>query len=94
MKKEYNRTYAEIDLEAIRHNIRQVRKNINPQTAILAVVKANAYGHGAVFVAKALSDLVDAYGVATIEEALELRQAGLDKMILILGYTGEGWYPR
>lgn len=93
MKKEYNRTYAEIDLEAIRHNIRQVRKNINPQTAILAVVKANAYGHGAVFVAEALSDLVDAYGVATIEEALELRQAGLDKMILILGYTGEGWYP-
>ncbi|MCH5252664.1 MAG: alanine racemase [Lachnospiraceae bacterium] len=90
--KEYNRTYAEIDLEAIRYNIRQVRKNIRPETKIMAIVKANAYGHGAVPVAKALYGLVDGYGVATMEEALELRKAGLDGMILILGYTGEEWF--
>ncbi|MCH5266586.1 MAG: alanine racemase [Lachnospiraceae bacterium] len=91
--REYDRTYAEVNLEAIRHNIREVRKKIRPETKIMAVVKADAYGHGAVTVAKALESLVEAYGVAMIEEALELREAGLDKEILILGYTGREWFP-
>lgn len=90
--REYDRTYAEIDLEAIRHNIKEARKNIRPDTKIMAIVKANAYGHGAIEVSEALTDFVDAYGVAMVEEALELRHAGIDKMILILGYTGQEWF--
>lgn len=90
--RQYDRTYAAIDLQAIRHNINEVRKQIQNKTKIMAVVKADAYGHGAVPVAKALEDRVDAYGVALIEEAIELRNAGIDKSILILGHTGEEWY--
>lgn len=92
--REFDRTYAQVNLQAIRHNIQEARRNIQPETKIMAVVKANAYGHGAVPVSLALRDLVDAYGVAMIEEALELREAGIDKMILILGYTGEDWYDQ
>ena len=88
----FDRTYAEIDLSAIQHNIMEARKNIQEDTKIMAIVKANAYGHGAVQVSKALYNLVDAYGVAIIEEALELRESGIDKMILILGYTPESAY--
>ena len=90
--RQFDRTYAEVNLQAVRHNIEEARKNIKAGTKIMAIVKANAYGHGAVPVSKALISQVDAYGVAMIEEALELRDAGIDKMILILGYTGEEWY--
>lgn len=90
--REYDRTYALVNLSAIRHNILQVRNNIQEGTSIMAIVKADAYGHGAIPVAKALENLVDAYGVALIEEALALREAGLQQMVLILGYTGEEWY--
>lgn len=90
--REYDRTYALVNLSAIRHNILQVRNNIQKGTSIMAIVKADAYGHGAIPVAKALENLVDAYGVALIEEALALREAGLQQMVLILGYTGEEWY--
>lgn len=92
--RQFDRTYAEVNLQAIRHNIEEARRNIKPDTKIMAIVKANAYGHGAVPVAKALVSQVDAYGVAMIEEALELRDAGIDKMILILGYTGEEWFDQ
>lgn len=94
MNKKYYRTYAEVDLQAIRHNIKETRKRINENTKIMAIVKADAYGHGAVEVSHALEDLVEAYGVAMIEEALELRRSGIQKMILILGYTGVEWYPQ
>lgn len=77
------RTWAEIDLSAIRHNLRMVREKIGPDAQILSVVKANAYGHGAVEVAQAISDLTDLFGVANIEEALPLARFGLD--ILLLG---------
>lgn len=90
--RQFDRTYAEVNLHAVRHNIEEARKNIKSGTKIMAIVKANAYGHGAVPVSKALISQVDAYGVAMIEEALELRDAGIDKTILILGYTGEEWY--
>lgn len=90
--RQFDRTYAEVNLQAVRHNIEEARKNIKSDTKIMAIVKANAYGHGAVPVSKALISQVDAYGVAMIEEALELRDAGINKMILILGYTGEEWY--
>ncbi len=91
--KEYSRTYVSVDLGAVRHNIEEARKNIREDTKIMAVVKADAYGHGAVEISHALSDLVDAYGVAMAEEALELRQSGIRKRILILGYTAEDWFP-
>ncbi len=90
--KKYDRTYALVDLDAIRHNIKEAKDAVSTGTKIMAIVKADAYGHGAVPVAEALSDLVDAYGVATIEEAIELREAGIQHMILILGYTGEDWF--
>lgn len=90
--KEYDRTYVRIDLEAIRHNIKEARKKVKEGTKVMAIVKADAYGHGAIPVATAVQDLVDAYGVALIEEALQLRNQGLEQMILILGYTPESWY--
>lgn len=87
-EQKFDRTYVSVDLNAIRHNIKEERKKLAPGTRMLAVVKADAYGHGAVRVSQALDDLADAYGVATIEEAIELREAGIEKMVLVLGYTG------
>ncbi len=83
----YLRVQANINLDAIRQNIKNGKKLLAPGTKMMAVVKANAYGHGAVQVAKAVYDLVDGYAVAIAEEGRELRQAGIDKPILILGPT-------
>ena len=78
--------FAEIDLGAIRHNFTAIRRRINPAAKLCAVVKANAYGHGAVEVAKVAVDChADFLAVATVEEGLELRRAGFDVPILILG---------
>ena len=74
---------AKLDLAALRHNIGHAR-NLAPQSKVMAVVKANAYGHGAVAIAKALEPLADALAVACIEEALELRAAGVTAPILLL----------
>lgn len=80
--------WAEIDLGAIAHNLREIRRITQPQARIMAVVKANAYGHGAVPVSQvALQNGVSYLGVAMLDEALELRRAGIDAPILILGYT-------
>ncbi|MEG6520459.1 alanine racemase [Desulfotomaculum sp. 1211_IL3151] len=80
-------TWAEINLEAIRHNIREVRRVIGPNKEIMAVVKANGYGHGAVPVAQAaLAAGATRLGVARLSEAQELRRAGIQVPILILGY--------
>ena len=86
------RTYAQVDLSAIVHNICEVKKRVDDSVKVMAVIKADAYGHGAVQVGTALRNLVDYFGVATIEEAVELRQAGLMLPILILGYTMHGKY--
>lgn len=83
---------AEIDLTAIRKNIETMKGRISEDKKLLAVIKANAYGHGATQVAKALTDLADYYGVAFIDEAVELRKAGIDKPILILGHTDESLF--
>ncbi len=91
-KKRYDRTYAQIDLGAIRHNIAVERKRVGETVKIMVVIKANAYGHGDIAVAEALDDLVDAYGVAIPEEALKLRGNGVKKMLLILGYSGKDWF--
>ena len=80
-------TKALIHLGAIRQNIQQMRAHIPEGTLKWAVVKANAYGHGAVTVATAIQDDVDGFCVSNIDEAIELRQAGLSKRILILGVS-------
>ena len=77
---------AEVDLDAIRHNIIEMKRHIRPDTKLLAVIKADAYGHGAVAVARALDDLADYFAVAQLAEAEELREYGVDKPILILGH--------
>ena len=74
---------ALIDLNALRHNV-ALANDIAPQSQTMAIVKANAYGHGAVAVARAISDLVSAFGVACIEEALELREAGITNPVCLL----------
>ena len=82
---EYNRLYAKIDLDAIGKNVSEVRKRIPDKTKIMAIIKANAYGHGATVVAEYLEDKADWFGVAALDEALELRRAGTKKDILVLG---------
>lgn len=74
---------ALIDLEALRYNC-QLANSLSPNSQTMAVIKANAYGHGAVPVADALTDLVPAFGVACIEEAIELREAGIENPIHLL----------
>ena len=81
------RTWAEIDLDALAHNYRLLR-GLAPEAKILGLVKANAYGHGAVPVAKKLESLgADMLAVACLDEAIELRQAGIALPILCLGQT-------
>lgn len=88
----YLRCYAEISLEAIGHNIREVKKRLPERVKLLGVVKANAYGHGAVPVASYLENQVDYFATATIEEAVELRENGISAPILILGYVSPSQY--
>lgn len=82
----YRPTVCEIDLNAFRHNLRQAQQLVSPNTTLLAIVKANAYGHGMVQCARAAHGLgVRNFGVATVEEGLELRQAGMRGDVFILG---------
>lgn len=84
---EYHRIYAKIDLDAIEHNIDLVKDKIGKETKLLLVIKADAYGHGSVELAKTFSEKADYFAVAEMNEAVELRHAGIKKPILILGYT-------
>ena len=91
---EYERVYAEIDLDAICKNVISMKKNIAKDTKILAVIKTDGYGHGAIPIAIELENMEEVYGfaVATAEEALDLRKNDIKKPILILGYTFPGKY--
>lgn len=83
-------TFAEIHLDALRDNYATIRASVPSRAAILAVVKADAYGHGFLEICKELERLgVDAFGVAFLAEAIQLRKSGIDKPILLLG----GIYP-
>ena len=84
---DYQRVYAKIDLDAIAHNIALVKKKIADGTKLMLVIKADAYGHGSTVIAKEFENEADYFGVAEMNEALELRAAGIQKPILILGYT-------
>jgi len=91
---EHRRVWAEIDLEAISENLRRVRAAAGPRKRVIAIVKANAYGHGAVPVAWHLaSQGVDALGVGDSQEAMELRDAGISIPVLILGAVVRGELP-
>ena len=84
------RTWAEVDLDAIAHNIKEIRKITNPNAKIMAVVKADAYGHGFLEVAKTLLENgADRLAVAVLQEGKQLRSRGVTVPILILGASGE-----
>ncbi len=80
-----DRCWAEVDRAALRHNARVARERVGPKVALLAVVKANGYGHGMVEVAAAVREEAQIFGVANLHEAQELRASGLPHPILILG---------
>lgn len=90
--KKYARVQAEIDLDIIRENVKEIKRHLKDKTKFMAIIKADGYGHGAIPIAHALNPHVDGFGVATIREAENLRNAGIDKMILILGFTFEEFY--
>ena len=82
------RAWREIDLDAVAHNARVIQRALGPDCRLMAVVKADAYGHGAVEVSRRLErEGVAAFGVACLDEGVQLRRAGLRGAILILGYT-------
>lgn len=82
------RTWAEIDLDAITHNYHAIRGSLSADCRLMAVVKADAYGHGDIYVAQTLQDAgADWFGVSNLEEAIRLRQAGITRPMLILSYT-------
>src|SRR5690606_16215246 len=85
-------TCVEINLEALRHNLDQARRQAGEGRQVLAVVKADAYGHGASRVAMTLQEAgADLFGVAMVEEGVELRRAGIERPVLVLGgiYHGQ-----
>ncbi len=88
----YFRTQAAIDLDAVEYNFNQVRKKLPDDVKILTVIKADAYGHGAVKIAEFLKEKCDFFGVACIEEAVELIQSGITNPIIILGYVAPELY--
>ena len=85
--KTYSRVYASIDLDAIAYNMEQMKGNINKNTNMIAVIKADGYGHGAVPIAKMMEDMdyVWGFAVATLDEAIVLRSEKIRKPILVLG---------
>lgn len=86
------RTYIKIDLDALNYNVDNILKKTGPHSKLLAVIKADAYGHGAVQIGHEIENKCDFFGVACIEEALELLKAGIKTPILILGYVSPAVY--
>jgi alanine racemase len=87
-------TWLEVDLDAIAHNVRQIKQLVGEHVTLMAVLKADGYGHGAVKVARtALNNGAGYCGVASLNEATVLRAANIDEPILILGYT-PAWHAR
>lgn len=85
--KTYSRVYARIDLDAIASNMERMKQNLNEHTKIMAVIKADGYGHGAIQIAQMLEsvDYIWGYAVATLDEAVVLKSEGMTKPILVLG---------
>ena len=87
--KRHSRVYARINLDAVEENFCRMRENIRKETKMIAVVKTDDYGHGALPIARLVEpyDYIWGFAVATVEEAVELREHGIHKPILILGFT-------
>ncbi|NBJ92155.1 alanine racemase [Parablautia muri] len=96
MTDKFQRICAKVDLDAVRHNVKNMKANLTPGTEIMAVVKADGYGHGAVPIARELEPLTEIAGfaVATAQEAFILRDARIKKPILVLGHTFPCSYER
>ena len=95
MESTLRRTWAEINLDAIAYNYKEIRKKIGSDVKFLGVVKADAYGHGSIQVGKLLQELgADYLAVSSADEALELRVNGITMPILILGHTPKEQVPR
>lgn len=94
--KSYARVFAQIDLDAIVYNLEQMKKNLDADTQIMAVIKTDGYGHGAVAIAKKIEPIpyIIGFAVATAEEAFQLRRHGITKKILILGVYFEEQYEQ
>ena len=83
-----HRTWAEVNLDQLRENMKAIRHALEPGCRVMGIVKADAYGHGAVHVARQLQqDGVDWLGVSNLEEAIQLRQAGIDCPLLVISHT-------
>lgn len=91
---EYYRVHADVNLDSIYNNIEETRKIVNSDAKIMVIIKADGYGHGAIPIAKVLDPIVDAYGIAIIEEGIELRECGVTKPLLILGVTPAPLYSK
>ncbi|MDR1066532.1 MAG: alanine racemase [Clostridiales bacterium] len=86
--REFERTWVEVDLDAIADNIRVIKDKVGEKTAVMAVIKADGYGHGADVVAPVLLENgADMFGVSILEEAVPIRALGIDAPILVLGFT-------
>lgn len=89
----FKRVTAKVDLDAIISNYNTIKENLPKNTKIMGIIKADAYGHGALPIARQLEQLqIDMFGVATIQEAVSLRKNGIQSPMLILGYTAEEDY--
>ncbi|MCI8455301.1 MAG: alanine racemase [Lachnospiraceae bacterium] len=88
----FDRAYVNVYLDRIEENMRAMQRNLAPGVKMIGTVKADGYGHGAVFVAKTIDPYVCGYAVASADEALQLRRHGIKKPVLILGVTGEERY--
>ena len=95
MESTLKRTWAEIDLDALENNYHKLREHVGADVKFLGVVKADAYGHGAVMVSRKLQEMgADYLAVSSIDEAMELRLNGITMPILILGHTPKEQVPR
>lgn len=94
--KAYSRVKATVSLDAVLHNFESMKNNLKEGTRIIAVIKADGYGHGAIPIARLMEskEYIWGFAVATAEEALELRKAGIAKPILILGYVFPEYYRK
>lgn len=90
----YYRVYASVNLDAIYQNVKNLKENTKQGTDVIAVIKTDGYGHGAVPIARTIDNLVAGYAVATSDEGMILRDNGITKPIIILGYTHESQYEK
>lgn len=90
----YYRVYASVNLDAIYDNMKNIKENTKDGTGMIAVIKTDGYGHGAVPIAKTVDELVWGYAVATSDEGVNLRTNGVTKPVIILGYTHESQYEK